>query len=280
VHQVYAESCSMDDHYSFPTFGFDIDSGERIPSQVRMLLFWFQFLSLFTILSSSWPPVLESFLNFTNVFNLDIGYLGMGCDISSGYLEVLMIKILLPVIVFLSLASINYVRYLMKRTARVSRFAVLSKCVYIVNFFSIQLLSSLIQPFNCVQSGGKLVMAVDPSVECLGQSWNNFIVFDVFFVSLYFVLTPAILICKFRHDSGGQWHEVVRPLVQGYRPGAEWFEIVRFLFRVSFVLIRDTLNLSTEGKGIFLTLILLSVLWIESRSRPYANPAIQDLSML
>jgi hypothetical protein len=68
-----------------------------IPTSLRLLLFWFQFMSLFPSLSNAWPPVLLSLLDFTSFFNLDVGYLGFGCDIKYSYFVIGTIKLLLPI---------------------------------------------------------------------------------------------------------------------------------------------------------------------------------------
>jgi hypothetical protein len=256
-----------------------LSTGDKVPPQFRTLLFWFQFLSLYPALSSAWPPVLFRFLNFTSIFNFDFGYLGMGCDIDSGYLQILRFKIILPFILFVLISVDCLIMVALKKLPKFSFLNVVSRTIYITYFFAIQLLSSMFQVFNCVQSGSKTLLNADPSIECFASEWGNFMIFDGIFIAFYVFIVPGFVIFLFR--SGKKKNiDLIKPLFQGYREGAEWFEFVRFLFRFGFVLIRDAFGFDSSSKVLFLAFLLLSVLWVESRARPYLNEAQQDLSML
>jgi hypothetical protein len=103
-----------------------------IPPSLRLLLFWLQFLSLLLALSDAWPPHLLPFLTITSVFNFDIGYLGLGCDLRSSYLGILVFK------------AKHYYQFL-KKMKELRWTKILSN--FITNFFAIQIVRSLLQIF-------------------------------------------------------------------------------------------------------------------------------------
>eukprot|EP00475_Leptophrys_vorax_P008783 TRINITY_DN1572_c0_g1_i3.p1 TRINITY_DN1572_c0_g1~~TRINITY_DN1572_c0_g1_i3.p1 ORF type:complete len:851 (-),score=139.88 TRINITY_DN1572_c0_g1_i3:150-2702(-) len=260
---------------------------EVIPLSFRMALFWYQFLSLYPSLSSSWPPVLLSILNFANFFNLDIGYIGIGCDVILDYLSILRIKILMPLGFVLFVIVQNYIVVLMKKGRKLNLLRICSQAIFISNFFSIQLLSSMFQIFNCVDSGDvghQYVLSQNPSIVCFSTTWIGFVVFDSFFILLYLVLVPLGLIffyiqCK-KYKDEKSFKSFFKPLTKGYRDGVEWFELVKFLFRLVFVLLRDTLRLEGNSKILFLVVLLVILVWIESHAHPYEEQAQQDLSIM
>eukprot|EP00475_Leptophrys_vorax_P046354 TRINITY_DN9927_c0_g1_i1.p1 TRINITY_DN9927_c0_g1~~TRINITY_DN9927_c0_g1_i1.p1 ORF type:complete len:645 (-),score=100.90 TRINITY_DN9927_c0_g1_i1:542-2446(-) len=263
------------------------DKQQNIPSGLKLLLFWIQFLSLFPALSQSWPKVLSSLLNFTSVFNLDIGYFGMGCDLkSASYLILLAIKIVLPV--FFVLFTI-FQAFIMKRLGKgqeISLLKVFSSAVFVANFFSIQLFSSMFQVFNCTnaKSDGNLVVAQEPSVVCFGSAWRSFVVFDGIFITFYLLIVPVFITYQFhlavKNGNERVLRLLIKPLVQAYRPGCEWYEMARLGFKLVFVLIRDVLQMSSATKMAFLCFIILVSLWIESRLRPFESKQVNDLSLM
>jgi len=209
-----------------------------IPHSLRILLLWIQFLSLFPSLSSAWPPILLDFLNGMSVFNLDIGYLGLGCDLKSSYFTILRLKLLMPI--FLTCHGI-VLRCLGKHQQFQIR-RVLAYSLFVTAFFSIQLLNSMFQAFNCVMNGPNFyVVALDPSVRCYDSAWTNFLGFAIFFIFLYLICIPLALLLSFFRvrtlNDLENWNSLVHPLVQFYRPETRWFEVARILLKVSFVVI-------------------------------------------
>jgi hypothetical protein len=257
-----------------------------IPTSLRMMLFWLQFLSLYPSLSSFWPPVLERFLNFTSMFNLDLGYLGIGCDLrSSSYFLLLQSKILLPVVFTFFLVAKNFFSEHFFRGNKLSHSQVFSHSVFLINFFSIQLLSSMLQVFNCFSVGtGEKYISQEPSIQCGQAAWYQFILFDVFFIVFYLIMIPSLLVYFFIRAKRTNDSEIIatliQPLTQNYKEGCEWFEIAKMLFRLCFVLIRDTFQLASGTKIVFLGLLLFIMFWIESLIQPYVEQVQQDLSSL
>jgi hypothetical protein len=254
------------------------DQQQRIPGSLRLVLFWYQFLSLFTNFSSSWPPVLSGFLNFSNLFNFDVGYMGLGCDIPGSYLSVLTVKILFPLIFGTALIMQYFFLWITKRI-RLPLLNLFSNFVFIANFFSVQLLSSLLQVFNCTFTGEQLVMSQDPSIVCGSEVWKRFVAFDVVFFILYVIVVPASVYHLLRKSSQ-QVMQAFGFMTRPYIAGKEWFEYAKFLFRLGFVLLRDVLRITDVAKIVFLELWLLIFLWITYNFRPYAETSSQNVSLL
>jgi hypothetical protein len=266
------------------------DRSQSIQNSLRLLLFWMQFLSLYPALSTSWPQALLSFLSLTSIFNLDIGYLGVSCDFSNSYFNILMLKIMLPFLFFGFLyfrVAINY--FLSSLGYRVkfelSKLKAFSHMIFVANFFSIQLFSAMLQVFNCVDDGsGVKRVSQDPSQFCFQDGWNRFVVFDSFMLVVYLGVLPAVVIGMYRKAiKNGDLkliQTLIKPLTPGFREGCEWFELVRFLFKLGFVLVRDVFRLSTKGKIAFLCLLLLMLVWCESNARPYEAVVQQNLSLV
>jgi hypothetical protein len=248
-----------------------------VPPPLKMLLYWVQFLSLFPALSTAWPANLLTVLNFTSVFNLDIGYLGAGCDLAKSYYSILTAKLLLPFIFVALLFIFRIVRKLLNSHV-FSCLSLFAHMLFVANFFSIQILSSMFQIFNCVDTGSTgYRIAQDPSVSCYDRIWKTFVGLDTVMILFYLLVLPSIVIYIFsRYKRTGDkitFDTLIKPLTHGYRDGAEWFELVRLSFKLGFVLVRDVFNLSLSGKIAFLCLLLLILVWSESNCRPYENPA-------
>jgi hypothetical protein len=261
------------------------DRQTSIPPSLRLLLFWLQFLSLLPALSDAWPPYLLSFLSITSLFNLDIGYLGVGCDVKSSYMNILTLKVLMPIMFFVVLLLECVILQLFRRLKEIKWTKLLSSFTFITNFFAVQILSSLLQIFSCTDGGrGTMVMKQDPQALCYDTPWYQFVVFVVIFLVAYFLIFPAFLAVKFTKAKKHGDHQVLnllfRPLFHNYREGCEWFELIRLASRVIFVLVRDVFNLTGSAKVSFLALMLMVLLYIETQSLPYTEKHYQSLSLL
>jgi hypothetical protein len=263
--------------------------GQAIPTSLKVFFFWVQFISLFPALSSSWPSVLLSLLNFTNIFNIDVGYLGLGCDITNSYFAVLTLKILLPFLILIVMSLEQLVYSIWVRRFSFPLLRMFANFVFVVNFFSVQLLSSMLQIFNCTKSGNNMVVTQEPSVICRSAEWTRFVVFDVFFLVFYVTVVPLIVFLLYRSS---QWKEgaltskkeiqetLIKPLTMSYIPGKEWFEISRFVFKLGFILLRDVIRISSSGKITFVGLWMLIFMWMQYHFRPYSEASTQNVSLV
>eukprot|EP00475_Leptophrys_vorax_P024833 TRINITY_DN34449_c0_g1_i1.p1 TRINITY_DN34449_c0_g1~~TRINITY_DN34449_c0_g1_i1.p1 ORF type:complete len:334 (-),score=56.12 TRINITY_DN34449_c0_g1_i1:1270-2241(-) len=261
-------------------------SSKLIPPTIRLTLFWYQFLAIYPSLSSNWPSFLFNFLNFASVFNLDIGYLGVQCETGpDSYFWVLTVEILLPIIFSLILLVHSIALKLRRKLSRIPFLRLVSQTIFIMNFSSLQLLSSMFQIFNCVDGGnGSLVVRQEPSVQCGSQSWKLFVIFDSAMMLFYLVYVPVWVGLRFvkatKLNDQLTLSVLIAPLCQSYRSGAEFFELYRLGFRFGFVLIKDTFPISTDSKILFLTFLLLAQIWLESDIRPHADRSHQGLALM
>jgi hypothetical protein len=264
-------------------FGVSSSNRANIPNSFRIALFWFQFLSIFPSISDVWPETLLSVLNFANFFNVDFGYIGVSCDftIAYAYFLILALKILMPGFFFLISFFQSWILKKMGRQQTIPWQVLLSNTLFVTMFFSIQLFGSMFQIFNCVPAPrNQTVIAQEPSIICASFEWIMFAVFDIMAIIFYVIFLPVISYRMYRSGEERFAEQVIKPLTKFYKPGSEWFEIVRMASRFLFVLARDALGLSNAGKIAFLSVLVMILLWIESRYRPYAEQTQQDLSLL
>jgi hypothetical protein len=260
----------------------------RIPHSFTLFLFWVQFLSIFPSLSNSWPPVLFNFLNFSKIFNIDFGYIGLGCEVSSNsYVTVLQLKIVAPLLFTVILASKNIGMVFAGRIEYIPWHTIFSHSMFILRFFSVQLFSSLLQVFRCVDSGdgsGVLSLYDESSIKCGDPTWNQLVSFNVVFIILYLLVVPGTLAgyyfyCK-RNQSIDQFNSFVGPMKLAYSPGKGWFEIVKISSNFVVVLIRDVLTISSVSRIFFIEVWLLFFLWLQNQVRPYSETKPAHISIL
>jgi hypothetical protein len=258
---------------------------QSVPIPLKMLLFWIQFLSLYPALSTSWPPLLSSLLNLSGLLILDIGFLGVGCDVSNSFYSVLTAKILFPLLFFAIIFVIGVFKdHHHFQSVKDSFLKAFAYMVFAANFFSIQILSSMMQVFNCVSTGmDGIKVFQDPSITCFDAVWTKFVVFDSCMIFFYLIALPLALVRMFSTSKKGDsnvMNFILKTLTDGYKEGSEWFEFVRLLLKFGFVLVRDVFRFSSNGKIAFLSLLFLVHVWSESNWRPYENAAHQNLSLL
>jgi hypothetical protein len=267
---------------------FKLSKSQRnISNSLKLTLFWFQFLSLYPSLSSNWPPILLRVFNFASVINLDIGYFGVGCDVGQkSYYTLLTFKLLLPFLFIITMTPFNiYSRFVGRSKSEFSLINILGSALFITNFFSVQLFSSMFQMFNCVAFEGDVkVISQDPSVQCYTEDWTQMIGFVWFMIILYIVIIPALIIASwFRSKSNGTQNKMQKfmyPITRPYHDKAKWYEASRVVFKLLFVLVRDAFKLSRLSKMIFIVLILITVGWIENRHRPFSDSIANDISTM
>jgi hypothetical protein len=254
-----------------------------IPNSLRMTLFWGQFFSLYPSLSNVWPTFLLRFLSFTSILNLDLGYFGVGCDlVTDSYFTLLVLKILMPVIFSLFLLVRKWIYSMLKPELTFSVMHIFSGTLFITNFFSIQLISSMLQVFNCVDNGsGTFVVKQAPSISCSDSAWKRFVSFDVAAMIGYFIVLPGMVIFIFKKSDQVRREKFLSSVIQPlYRPGGEWYELFRFAFRIVFVIVRDAIHISNASKASLLVLLMLVCIWVETNSRPFQNSQLQALSIM
>jgi hypothetical protein len=261
---------------------------KKIPESYRITIFWLQFLSLFPSLSFSWPDVLLNLFNMFDIFNFDMGYLGMSCDLSSGaqrYYTILILKIVLPCLFGLFMVLESVLQLLIRKIERINWMKIASSTLHITNFFCIQLFSSMLQVFNCKPSGNGIeVISQEPGIQCYDSSWTYFVVIDGVFMFLYLLVFPTYGIIGYKLATKRMDEDtrvsLIGPLTHTYTEGSEWFEFVKIIFRFGFILARDGIQMSFESKITFLGFLLMALQWFEAGKRPYKTTQLNDLSFM
>jgi hypothetical protein len=266
-----------------------LKSQKVVPPSVKVCLMWFQFIFLYPSLSGKWPASLSWIFSIGNVFNFDIGYLGASCEIRDySYYNVTLLKVLLPLLAFAGILLINLA---MSRFSQNSRSEVLrnstAEFIFLICYFSVQLCSSLLSIFNCTVStlDGQYRLNSDPSTLCYGSQWKTHFVIHVVLLVLYFLVIPlAVLLHLFivkRSDPAFDLSKsVVGLAIKQYRKGTEWFELLRQYQRFAFILVRDGVRLSREGKIAFYAILIMVYQYIEGKARPYNRQRQNDISQL
>jgi hypothetical protein len=252
-----------------------------LPFSLKLALYWFQIFALFPTLSTSWPSNLFSFLDFTRIFNIDIGFIGISCDIqNSPYFPILYAKLLFPLFLFFSLLFHRY--FLSKHGKEFSYDSSFSALVFVLNFFSIQLLSSMLEIFNCTKlEDDHYVLTNYPTIQCYAKDWNSGIVVVSVFLFAYLILLPLmILLYYFRTRTAKKEFTLFAPFLQSYREGYSWFEIIKFCSKLVFVITRDILPISSSSKITLLMFMLLLSVSLESLYRPFKSSVLNSISTL
>eukprot|EP00475_Leptophrys_vorax_P013030 TRINITY_DN19420_c0_g1_i1.p1 TRINITY_DN19420_c0_g1~~TRINITY_DN19420_c0_g1_i1.p1 ORF type:complete len:298 (+),score=54.37 TRINITY_DN19420_c0_g1_i1:723-1616(+) len=194
------------------------------------------------------------------------------------------LKLSFPFILFGFLLMIDYFR---NRTepmhGRITRLC--SYVLFVVNFLSTQLLSSMFGIFNCLKrSSGEFYIANDPSEACFTSTWVGYTVLDVLFIIFYLIIFPIMMWRYFLRCSKNIRHPdmlvLLGTIVHQYREGTELFELFRVFFRFCFMVLRDLLHISRLSKSTLLSLLFALQIWIEARWRPYKEKESNDLSMV
>jgi hypothetical protein len=257
---------------------------DRIPLIWKISFSWIQFLALFIQLSDNWPLSLQRIFDCSNFFNFELQYFGFSCDKGISFWSVWLMKVFMPTILFVSIlicfrirAHLDHVEQtfydiLQTRTGPI---------LYSLMIFSTIIYSSLFEVFNCVQQGdGSFVLTKDPSIVCYTSQWRSYMILDLLFIVLY-VLAPLVF-AVFHFGRIGLKRvsvgENTRIFTRCYRDGCEYWEITRLLFKLVFVVLRDTSSLERASKTLVLLGVLIFQLYVENRIQPFRDPIVGHTS--
>jgi hypothetical protein len=255
---------------------------DEIPQKIKISLFWLQVMSLYQSLSDKWPTELSALFDFSGLFNFDIGYFGFGCDVERTFYPFMFAKLTAPLwfwfILYCSFLAMEKRCENFKKPLE----AVTSLTFYASSFGVIQLVSTMVQIFNCVsRNDGIYVLKVDASEVCYSSVWVSFVALDIFFIWLYCICTPLLIRRRFisagRSYGSLSFLRMFGSFVKPYREGKESFELYRLLFKVIFVLIRELPVISAMGKSTLLCALFAGQIWIEAHHRPYPEQEMNDL---
>jgi hypothetical protein len=255
----------------------------QLPQSVKISLFWFQFLSLYPLIFDAWPAELKVVFDIGGFFNFDIGYIGIGCDVSRNFYGVTLFKLFAPILLFVILFAFQSIME-RKFLPKSKRMTLLAHILFITNVLSLQMFSTMFQVFNCThQPDGTANLLADPSEKCYSQVWIAVAAIDSVLIVFYLTVLPLYLLNEVRHR-GADKDKIIDLLfgqiTSSYDSEAKGFEVVRIVFKFFFVLIRDVLGVSKLSKSTLLCLLIAAQTCIESRYRPYKQKYANDLSML
>jgi hypothetical protein len=259
----------------------------RVSQAVKLCLFWFQVLAMYPLLFQGWPSQLQNMFNFFSLANLEIGYFGIGCDVKKSFYKLTFVKLSGVPVIWVSLVLLEAILSL-KGNSRLGSFMqridkITAQCLFILNFFSLQVFSIIFQIFNCVPVENGYALKDDPSESCSEKSWHQAVGVVSFFIVLYGLLIPAFLLYRYwiaRKKSDDSFMNLCAQICNSYREDCQQFEVERIFFKLFFVIIRDVLSVSGLTKTAFLVLLFSIHIWLESWFRPYKEQETNGLSML
>jgi hypothetical protein len=260
-----------------------MNSTVDIPPTIKICLFWLQILSLYPSLFDGWPSELKFIFDIAAFFNFEIGYFGFGCDISKTFYGLMSFKLASPLLFWLAIFLIEYA---IRRRATLSQARrILSHVLYVTNFLSVQLFSTLFQVFNCQERvDGNFALLSDPTELCFTSQWYSFFGLDLFFFLLYFGALPLFVWRKYvscnRDPQSKEFKQLFGPLMAPYRSGKEGHEVYRLFFKLCFVIIRDVIRTSRMSKSTLLALLFAWQIWLESGLNLYNIDEMNRVSML
>jgi hypothetical protein len=263
-------------------------AAQNMPFAIQSSVYWIQFFSILPSLAGNWPSTILWVLNFTNIFNFDIGYIGIGCDLKTASFYIIStLKILVPIFftIYLSLEKLLLDQW--RPATRINRpwTTIVTQVLFVVNIFSIQLFQSTLQVFNCASNGsGSYFLVSDPTIQCYDSSWTQFVGFDLAFLFIYVFGIASVLAWKYKKSlkmrDMEEFDQLIHPLVRTYQKEKRWFELVRILLRFIFILIRDVFQFSNSGKVAFFGLVITLYIWLESHFRPFVGIKNDESSLL
>jgi hypothetical protein len=252
----------------------------RIPVVWKVAFSWIQFLSLYGPLSDNWPASLRALFNVTNVFNFELQYFGFSCDKSVTYWTVWLMKLLFPAVFYCSMIAAYFIRFNISASPMPLIDVFKTKSVgilYMFTLFSTILLINMFEIFNCnSQTDGSFFLSVDPSIVCYSREWNSYLAVNVLFIIIYLVvpLTAGSIYFINLKMNGGKVGVYAQTFAAQYREGCEFWELVRILYKLMFVLIRNTTSLDRGSETLILLGILVLEMYVEVRFRPYRDPEV------
>jgi hypothetical protein len=261
--------------------------GIRLPSSVKISIFWFQILSMYPMVFEKWPSELMTVFNFLSLTNLNIGYFGLGCDFRKSFFELTFIKLAFSPFIWCFLCAIEAITAL-RNPGGYDRLQenidkITSQTLLIMNLFCLQIFSSLIQPLSCVESQGVFYLVADPSIRCFDASWFRSIGGVIFFFAIYMLVIPGFLFRRLylsQRETTSTFHPLVDNLSASYRKGCKDYELYRIAFKFFFVIIRDALPSSRVAKTGLLLIIFSLELSFKGWMRPYHSDQTNGLSIM
>jgi len=150
-------------------------------------------------------------------------------------------------------------------------------CTALVLFTYTMELSSLFEPFNCVEQDGILVVTHEPTQECYTDAWYAAIPALIFFGCIYLILIPGTLIAilYWYRDSTHTitFRAKFEILTRDYRKKFYWYECVAILKRFLIIVVSETMSYRvSEVATIFVVITVLQIFLLVDM---YLQPEIE-----
>jgi hypothetical protein len=197
------------------------------------------------------------------------------------------LKMSLPLLLFLGIMlvtiSSNLVKDYLRKGRRISlrldRKPMWSIFCFINAAMFTFVISNVVEPFNCtLQSNGSYLMTHNPSTPCYGYVWRSYFPSMIFFLLIYGVCGPALIIYFFwinRHSPERQpFQSRFSAITSPYKRRFFYWEIFVMFKRTLFMVSGNFL--SSNGASYLVkycvsVLILLISGWMEMLAAPYSE---------
>jgi len=138
-------------------------------------------------------------------------------------------------------------------------------CTALVLFTYTMELSSLFEPFNCVEQDGILVVTHEPTQECYTDAWYAAIPALIFFGCIYLILIPGTLIAilYWYRDSTHTitFRAKFEILTRDYRKKFYWYECVAILKRFLIIAVSETMSYRVSEVATIFVVITVFQVW-------------------
>jgi hypothetical protein len=259
-----------------------------IPYEARIGISWMQIISLFTKVSTAWPPEVLVFLRLSSLINFDFELFSPACAVPVNYWSYYFAQMLAPIVFFGFLFLVIAAQSLLKKKSSAS--AIISRTIYIAVFIvSIMftfLASKVVGPLDCyMQPDGSFSMYLSPADLCYQGNWLKNYPNVIFFSTLYLGILPlAIIIVFIRNRKKIQSEHFLQrygALVKPYHPKMFFWEIVATLKKTSFVLLVKALSsASTYSKLLYLIIFLIGFMVLENICMPFNSAGLNGLNTI
>eukprot|EP00475_Leptophrys_vorax_P009025 TRINITY_DN15923_c1_g1_i2.p2 TRINITY_DN15923_c1_g1~~TRINITY_DN15923_c1_g1_i2.p2 ORF type:complete len:144 (-),score=24.07 TRINITY_DN15923_c1_g1_i2:340-723(-) len=127
-------------------------------------------------------------------------------------------------------------------------------------------------------------MSANPSQRCFELSWNTKLPAAIFFVIVYILVFPGISLWIFFSQKRGSCDSLLAPLLSHllvpYRKEVQFWEWVKLVYKLAFVMVRDVGFLSSDTRQIVAVFIIIILLCLEILWTPFVKRVVNIMSIL
>jgi hypothetical protein len=153
--------------------------------------------------------------------------------------------------------------------------------LFLLDFFSVLVLSSIFQAFECTAIDGTSwkLMTSNPASRCSGSAWILIVVLDVLLLLIYFVLAPICVYFDWK-KSDVVGSTVINAMLADYQEkNSRWMMLWKTVFKFLFVLIR-VFPVSLDTKMLFAVILVCGNFWLETNFPLYKAESANFVSLV